>query len=453
MRLRRCAVLLGLVLVVFAAGPAGASCDSGFNQQWGLTQIGAPAAWTKSTGAGIKIGIVDTGIDFNHEDLKTKIVATQCFGTGSYAGKCTAGAQTQDDHGHGTHVAGIAAATKDNGMGVAGVAPDAQLVIAKALFKDGEDASGSAADISEGIRWAADQGAKVVNLSLGGNFVVTNVIGNGFENAIEYAWSKGAVVVIAAGNTNYAGLGSSNYGNLDAIVVGATGPAGTVATSYSSPIGNAKWGIVAPGGDSGSGCPNAREKCILSTYWQPGSSGNVYGYLEGTSMATPHVSGPAALLFKQGLNRDQVVQRILDTAAPLPCGSSCHGRLDAAKAVGAGTTPAVAVCPGGIGTTTTARPSGGTNTTRTTRPHRTAATTVPNPDTTGTLPDNPDDSTSTTGTVLTDDELTPQALPKTTDGRPKDEPDGPLVVGAALLLFCAGGMTAPFAWRRFFRSR
>jgi serine protease len=447
MRVRGSAVLLGLVLAVFAAGPVRASCDSGFAQQWGLAQIGAPAAWAKSTGTGIKIGIVDTGIDLNHEDLKTKIVASKCFGSTS---ECAHGAQ--DDHGHGTHVAGIAAATKDNGMGVAGVAPDAQLVIAKALFKDGEDASGSATDISAGIRWVADQGAKVVNLSLGGNFVVTNLFGSGFSDAIEYAWGKGAVVVLAAGNTNYAGLGSQNYGDLDAIVVGATGPTGAVASSYSSPIGNAKWGIVAPGGDSGVGCPDAREKCILSTYWQAGSTGNVYGYLEGTSMAAPHVSGTAALLFRQGLTRDQVVQQILNTAAVLPCGSSCHGRLDAAKAVGAGATPAPSACPGTGGATTTTRASGASNTTRTTRAPRAAATTVPNPDTTGTLPDNPEDSTSTTGTILSDDEVAPQSLPPT-KGRPKDEPDGPLVVGAALLLFGAGGMAAPLAWRRFFGAR
>src|SRR5262249_20160190 len=154
-------------------------------------------------------------------------------------------------HGHGTLVAGIAAAATGNGRGVAGVAPDARLVIAKAVDENGR---GSVDDIAAGIRWSVDHGAKVVNLSLGDpNFLFTSLAGSPLRPGIEYAWSHGAVPVLASGNENVGllELGSSNYGNVDALVVGATDRSGAVA-AYSSAIGNAKWGLVAPGG-SGNG--------------------------------------------------------------------------------------------------------------------------------------------------------------------------------------------------------
>ncbi len=175
--------------------------------------------------------------------------------------KCSGSAQ--DDQGHGTHVAGIIAANKDNGLGIAGVAPDAQLVVAKALSAAG---AGTEEDINAGIKWVVDHGAKVVNLSLGDpNFVFTSLLGTGMREGIEYAWSKGAVPVVASGNSNLLGLGlgSSNYGDLNAIIVGATGPNDEVA-EYSSPIGSAKWGILAPGG-AGDGNP---DHDIYSTFWK-----------------------------------------------------------------------------------------------------------------------------------------------------------------------------------------
>ena len=128
------AICAGVVLVAgFSPGAARASNDPGFEKQWGLSTIGAPAAWAKTTGAGVRIGIVDTGIDLTHEDLAAHVVeSTLCIETDGNPLKCEGSAQ--DDFGHGTHVAGIAAATKDNGLGVAGVAPAAQLVVAK-VFK------------------------------------------------------------------------------------------------------------------------------------------------------------------------------------------------------------------------------------------------------------------------------------------------------------------------------
>ena len=258
-------------LLSLTALPASASQDARFAEQWSLSRIGAPTAWSSSTGAGVRIGIVDTGIDLTHEDLAANVVAhTSCIGANGDAARCTGSGQ--DEQGHGTHVAGIAAAAKDNGVGVAGVAPDAELVVAKVLNAAG---SGSTEDINAGIRWVVDHGARVVNLSLGDpNFLITGLTGTALQAGIDYAWAHGAIPVVASGNSNPFGLGvlgSSEYGSLNALVVGATGPSDEVAP-YSSPLGNAKWSLMAPGGIGG-GTP-ARD--VLSTIWQPGQA-NSYG--------------------------------------------------------------------------------------------------------------------------------------------------------------------------------
>lgn len=323
--------LFVLVAIVFP-GPAEASDDASFSKQWALPKIGAPTAWASTTGAGVRIGIVDTGIDLAHEDLAGAVVAqTSCIGSNGDPSACHGSAQ--DDHGHGTHVAGIAAARKDNGLGVAGVAPEAQLVIAKALDAQG---SGTTEDINGGIKWAVDNGARVVNLSLGGNFLITSLLGTSMAEGIRYAWSRGAAVVLASGNTNLLGLGigSSDYGDLPAIVVGATRPDDRVA-SYSSPMGNARWSILAPGG-AGTGTESGD---VFSTYWRPAKA-NQYAALAGTSMATPHVAGAVALVLARGSTPDAAVERILESADKrVPCGSgspTCSGRLDVAAAVAGG---------------------------------------------------------------------------------------------------------------------
>jgi thermitase len=312
-----------------ALSPAGASNDPDYSKQWNMEKIGAENAWGRTTGAKIRVGIVDSGIDLEHEDLAGRVVAaTSCLKSQGEPAKCQG--SVQDDVGHGTHVAGIIAANRDNGIGVAGVAPDAELVVAKVADSGGGI---SIEDANAGIRWVVDQGAKVVNLSLGDLlFVRTATFGTRLSEGIEYAWSKGAVPVIASGNSDLfgAGIGSQDYGDLDALVVGATGPDDLVAT-YSSPTGNAKWAIVAPGGAS----DGDETHKIWSTYWERDKQ-NQYGYLAGTSMAAPHVTGAVALLLAQGMSPHQAVQRLLDTADPtVACGAgspTCRGRLDVARA-------------------------------------------------------------------------------------------------------------------------
>ena len=326
MRIRGLAqALCAALAVTLVATAAGASNDADFAKQWSLAKIGAPDAWANSTGQGVRVGIVDTGVDLNHEDLAGRVVEhTSCVGAAGDQARCTGSAQ--DDQGHGTHVAGIVAASKDNGVGIAGVAPDAQLVVAKALTAAG---AGTEADINAAIKWVVDHGARVVNLSLGDpNFVFTSLLGTGMREGIEYAWSKGAVPVVASGNSNLLGLGlgSSNYGSLNALVVGATGPDDQVA-GYSSPIGSAKWGILAPGG-AGDGNP---DHDIYSTFWRSGKP-NTYQALAGTSMAAPHVAGAVALLLAEGLSPQQAIERLLSTADPKVSCDNCKGRLDLAKA-------------------------------------------------------------------------------------------------------------------------
>lgn len=305
-----------MVLVVSGA-PAGASDDKYFDQQWNLTQIGAASAWAQSTGAGVVIGVVDTGVDATHPDLVGKIDAmADCVG-----GTCRDG-RAPDGEGHGTAVAGIAAAKSNNGAGIAGVAPDAHLVVARAL---GDHGSGDTDDINRAIAWVVDHGARVVNLSLGDpDLVVVARLGTPLRPAIEYAWSRGAIPVLAAGN--YDDLrdgGSPNYGNLDAVVVGATDKNGAVPR-YSTALGNAKWGLVAPGGN-GDG-PGAD---VLAPV-----PGGKYAWAAGTSMAAPHVSAVLALLLAQGLDPSAAVGRLLETLDhSTACGPGCQGRLDAAAAV------------------------------------------------------------------------------------------------------------------------
>jgi subtilisin family serine protease len=357
-------------------------------------------------------------VEASHPDLAGKVALTaDCVGRLV----CADGAASTDPAGHGTLVTGVVSAGTGNGRGVAAVAPDTRVVVARVLAPNGE---GRAEDVNLGIRWVVDHGARVVNLSLGDpNFVLNSVQGTPLRAAIDYAWSKGAVPVLASGNYGAGGLGSQNYGNLNAIVVGATDRTGAVA-SYSSPVGNAKWGIVAPGG---SGVPGP-DNNVIST-----ASGGGYASSAGTSMAAPHVSASIALLLAQGLSPSAAVARLLATADKVPCGTGCKGRLNLAAATGAGPVAATPDTPSAA-PGTTARPR--------------AATTVPTTSSTTT-------STSTTTTTVpppapAGSDLIPTGLAAGPGGLSSgsDSVD-PLAAGvAALLLLVVGGALAGVAAQR-----
>ena len=291
--------------------------------QWGLENTGqiikgitgvvdadidGPTAW-ETTAGGVKVAILDTGIDQDHEDLSPKIVLNRDF-TGSSSGY-------DDMYGHGTHVGGIVAAVTNNGTGVASGCPSCQLINGKVLNDNG---SGAYSWIASGITWAADNGAKVINMSLGGSVKSFTL-----ENAVNYAWSKGVVVVAAAGNS---GNPSKTYpaAYTNAIAVAATNNKDQKATFSSY---GAKWvDVAAPGENIFSTFPNHPYKINKSLGYDFGS---------GTSMATPMTSAVAALIWSTpyGTSASQVRTRLESTADKITRTGTywSAGRVNAANAV------------------------------------------------------------------------------------------------------------------------
>ena len=301
-----------LILVGGTGTSAAAPDDPGFAKQWNMRKIGIPSAWTVGNGEGVTIAVVDTGVNLAHPDLASKIVQGKNF--------VQDGRPPDDDNGHGTHVAGIAAALANNARGVVGVAPGARIMPVKVL-----DARMRGFDATEAIRWAVDHGADIINLSFSGS--LQGVTGPPFDEAVRYAWSKGVICVAAAGNTY---LFDSGYADDPVVVVTATNRHDR-KPHYANAVGQAKWGIAAPGGG---GELDPKEDRVFST-WRH----NRYAYNHGTSMAAPHVAGAAAILRGLGLTPEQTVSRLLATAKDLgrPGWDSTFGagRLDVAAAVSA----------------------------------------------------------------------------------------------------------------------
>jgi hypothetical protein len=309
-------------------GSSGGSGGSGgtdsftteYNTQGGLAQIKASAAYARGyTGSGITIAIIDTGVDLTHPDLQANILSNSanCIGSNGNVNNCTVntagGSVGNDDAWHGTHVAGIAAAAR-NGFGVNGVAYNAKILAVKAMDSHG---SGDSDDIAAGINYATNNGAKVINLSLGGSTI--NGV-NPFPDitaSISNAMNHNVMVFAAAGNDsgtdpiwparNAATLnGTIATGSM--IAVGSV-DSSNVISSFSNHCGTTKnWCLVAPGESITSTTPSA-------------TVGFDYGYTSGTSMATPQVSGAAAVLLEEfgssGATPRQVAQRLLDTATDL----------------------------------------------------------------------------------------------------------------------------------------
>ena len=290
--------------------------DPDYDKQWNLHQIDVEAAWGKGvTGKGVTVAVIDTGISKGPDLNKTDFVAGYDFVNDR--------TNAADDHGHGTHVAGTIAQSTNNDYGVAGVAYGAQLMPLKVLSQTG---SGTISDIAESIRFAADNGADVINMSLGGG-------GDSklMREAIDYAHSKGVVIVAAAGNE---GLARASYPAMypNVIAVSAIGP-DEKKTSYSN------YGegvdIAAPGGATRS----SQLDGILQETINPRTPGQFqFQYFQGTSMASPHVAGVAALIKSQNrnLSPDQVWAALKASAQPVKGDEQNHfgaGYLNAAHAV------------------------------------------------------------------------------------------------------------------------
>jgi serine protease len=184
--------------------------DPMFDKQWHLSRIGAEEAWGLSIGRGVTVAVVDTGIaceTFENFKKATDLANTRCVAGRSFVGK---GKHANDDHGHGTHVAGTIAQSTNNGLGTAGLAFGARLMPVKVLSADGW---GTTTGVADGIRWAADNGAQVINLSLGSprNSRV-------LQAAIDHAREQGVVIVAAAGNSG----GSVGYPGASRGVIGVS---------------------------------------------------------------------------------------------------------------------------------------------------------------------------------------------------------------------------------------
>ena len=254
--------------------------DPYYGTQWHLPKIKADEAWVETKGSSeVRIAVVDTGIDLDHPDIDAQVISGYDFVNGDN--------EPDDDEGHGTHMAGIIAAETNNGEGVAGINWYAGLMPVKVLDEEG---AGTHADVALGLIYAADNGARVINLSFGGEDPSQTM-----EDAINYAYSKGCILVAGAGNEGGGVLYPARYPNC--IAVGATDEGDNWCgesiwgAGFSSSYG-AEIDVVAPGNN------------IVSTY--PGGG---FAVGSGASMATACVSGMAALTVSVNPNLSNVQVR------------------------------------------------------------------------------------------------------------------------------------------------
>ena len=277
--------------------------------QWNMAKVQASSAWDVTTGsASVVVAILDTGVDLSHPDLQGKVVASVNFSDSS---------TVNDLNGHGTHLAGIVGAATNNGQGVAGLGYNTTLMNVKVM---GDNGTGGYSWVAEGVVWAADHGATVINLSLGAQFGSSTL-----EDAINYAWNKGVVVVAAAGNyASSTPFYPAAYPNV--IAVASTDINDHLASS--SDYGD--WvDVAAPGTNIYSTLP-------LNDPLQPGG----YGLMGGTSIASPHVAGLAALVFTRvvdsnadGRLNDEVRSCIEQNADDIGVAGIGSGRINALRSV------------------------------------------------------------------------------------------------------------------------
>lgn len=316
--------------------------DPQYKFQWHMNAIRMPEAWKLATGKNVVVAVIDTGVAYeNYTDTKRNIKFQQaedlkdtCMVPGyDFVNDST---HANDDHAHGTHVAGTIAQSTHNGVGVTGIAYQSCIMPIKVLSAQG---GGTVADIADGIRFAADNGAKVINMSLGGPFP-SGVM----KDACDYARSKGVVIVAAAGND---GRGRIGYPAAYEGVIAVSSTDLSNGLAFYSNWGK-EIGIAAPGGDTRKdenkdGVPDGVVQNTIKTM-DPSKQG--YFPFMGTSMASPHVAGVVALIFSAGVKDPQKVKDVLYNSANrkiaeehgAPKGEKWdekygHGMLDAAEAV------------------------------------------------------------------------------------------------------------------------
>jgi serine protease len=342
--------------------------DTRYNEQWHYFEstagINAPAAWDKATGTGVVVGIVDTGYR-PHADLGGQILQGYDFISDTFVSNdgngrdsdasdpgdwinvndCGPGDPDQNypSSWHGTHVAGTIAARTNNSSGVAGVAFNAKIVPARVLGKCG----GYTSDIADAIIWVSGGSvsgvpananpAKVINISLGGSGACDTTT----QSAINSARSRGASVIVAAGNENQNASNSSPANCSGVVTVASVNRSG--GRSYFSNFGSTVE-VAAPGGDIRVSSANGILSTLNTGTTTPGS--DTYAFYQGTSMATPHVVGVVALMLsaKPTLTPDQVTSILQSTARPFPatCSQCGSGIVNASAAVDAaigGSTP------------------------------------------------------------------------------------------------------------------
>lgn len=260
--------------------------DPRYPEQYGPARIRAPEAWDLATGADVLISIIDTGVFCGHEDLIGKCVAGYDF-----VNKDT---DPADDHGHGTHVSGIAAAVTDNGVGISGMCWGCAIQPVKVLNSGG---SGSWEQVASGIVWATDNGSDVISMSLGGSGYSQLV-----EDAVNYAWVNGVLIFAAAGNTG--GTPILYPAAYEAVIAVAATDASDNRASFSSY--GAKVELSAPGVSNLSTVPPYT--CALC-------DPTGYHSYSGTSMATPHAAGAGAVLLSYSGMTNTSARAVLDATA------------------------------------------------------------------------------------------------------------------------------------------
>ncbi|MEZ4405131.1 MAG: S8 family peptidase [Polyangiales bacterium] len=292
--------------------------DPLFEQQWGLRRVGGEAAWDVTCGRGVVVAVVDTGVACENHGEFTRVPdleGARCLPGWNFV---TGDAHANDDQGHGTHVAGTIAQTTHNALGGAGVAYCASILPVKVLDTNGR---GTLANVAEGIRWAADHGADVINLSLGGGGR-SKVM----EQAVAYARSKGSTVVCAAGNNGRYVESPANAPG--AVAVSAIDDGDQIAFFSSR---GPEVDLAAPGVQilQQTICNRGRDRCEQFASWS------------GTSMAAPHVAGVAALVHSLGVTDPDAVEAALKAHTSRPA----HGASDA-ELYGAGIVSASEVTRG-----------------------------------------------------------------------------------------------------------